>query len=66
MVLTRVGLPKELSNHKINNGPFKTLGVWFSADLNESSKLIYDERLNKIKKSCKFGAKETYPGKDAS
>ena len=50
MVLTRAGLPKELSNLKINNGPFKTLGVWFSADLNESSKLNYDERLNKIKK----------------
>ena len=50
IVLTRAGLPSELSNLKINNGPFKTLGVWFSSDLNESSKLNYDERLNKINK----------------
>ena len=50
MMLTRAGLPNELSNLKINKGPFKTLGVWFSLDSNESSKLNYDERLNKINK----------------
>ena len=49
-VWTRAGLPSELSNLKINKGPFKTLGVWFSSDDNESSKLNYDERLNKINK----------------
>ena len=48
--LSRAQLPRKLSNLKINNGPFKTLGVWFSSDLNESSKLNYNERLNKINK----------------
>ena len=50
MALTTAGLSSELSNFKINNGPFKTLGVWFSSDLNESSKLNYDEhhKINKI------------------
>ena len=61
--LTRAGLPKGLSNLKINKGPFKTLGVWFSSDLNESSKLNYNDCLNKILKS---GAKEAYLGGEAS
>ena len=50
MVLTRASFPSELSNLKINKGPFKTSGVWFSLDLNESNKLNYDEHLNKINK----------------
>ena len=49
-VLTRAGLPSELSNLKINKGRYKTLGVWFSSDVNKSSKLNYAERLNKINK----------------
>ena len=34
---------------KYNKGPFKTLGIWFSYDKNESIKLNYQERLNKMK-----------------
>ena len=34
---------------KYNKGPFKTLGIWFSYDKNESVKLNYQERLNKMK-----------------
>ena len=34
---------------KYNKGPFKTLGIWFSYDKDESVKLNYQERLNKEK-----------------
>ena len=47
-VLKRSDLPSKLSNLKINEGPFKTLGIWFSSDLNESTNLNYNDRLKKI------------------
>ena len=34
---------------KYNKGPFKTLGIWFSYDKDESIKVNYQERLNKMK-----------------
>ena len=47
-VLKRSDLPSELSNLKINEGPFKTLGIWFSSDLSESINLNYNDRLKRI------------------
>ena len=46
--LKRSDLPSELSNLKINEGPFKTLGIWFSSDLSESINLNYNDRLKRI------------------
>ena len=46
--LKRSDLPSELSNLKINEGPFKTLAIWFSSDLSESINLNYNDRLKKI------------------
>ena len=66
MVLTRAGLPSELSNLKVNNGPFQTLGVWFSSDLNESSKLNYDEPLDKINKILKIWSRRSLSWKGCS
>ena len=45
-----IALPKEVNKLLINYGKFKTLGVWFSHNFDESMKLNYEERLSKIEK----------------
>ena len=45
-----LALPKSVDKLKVNTGAFKTLGIWFSYDLDESMKLNYEERFSKI--SC--------------
>ena len=37
-----------VSKISVNYGTFKTLGIWFSQNSDESIKLNYDERFNKI------------------
>ena len=39
---------KELSNLKVNRSSFRTLGVWFSKNCDESVRLNYEERFQKI------------------
>ena len=41
-------LPKPLNKIRINNGMFKTLGIWFSYDQNNAIKLNYSEKLIKM------------------
>ena len=41
-------LPKPLNKIRINNGMFKTLGIWFSYDQNNAIKLNYNEKLIKM------------------
>ena len=42
-------LPPGLRHLRINTGTFKTLGIWFSKDPDESTRLNYDTQLDKIK-----------------
>ena len=46
--LSPIDLPNKVDKLSINYGAFKTLGVWFSQNFDESLKLNYDERLIKI------------------
>ena len=40
---------QELENIKINRGPFKTLGIWFSRNSKESINLNFEGRMQNIK-----------------
>ena len=42
-------LQKEVGSLRINNGNFKTLGIWFSKCHNESAHLNYNDRMDKTK-----------------
>ena len=46
---SQLKLPKDVDKLTVNIGAFKTLGIWFSYDFDESVKLNYEERFNKIK-----------------
>ena len=43
-------MPLSLSKIKVKNGCFKTLGIWFSKNMNEMVKLNFEERLQDMKK----------------
>ena len=43
-----IELPEVVNKLSINNGAFKTLGIWFSQDSEESMRLNYDERFTKM------------------
>ena len=43
-----LSLPKDLCKLKINKNAFKTLGIWFSSNLEESIELNFEGRLKKI------------------
>ena len=44
------GLPSLLQEIKINNGPFKCLGIWFAFTEQEITQLNFEDRIKKIKK----------------
>ena len=43
-----ISLPAHLSKIKVNHGPFKALGIWFSNSKQEISTLNFDERLRSM------------------
>ena len=47
--LNRLSMYKELENIKVNRGPFKTLGIWFSRNKREGTNLNFEGRMQNIK-----------------
>ena len=43
-----INLPDHLKLIKVNNGPFKALGVWFSENQEKVIELNLEERINKL------------------